>query len=138
MQFEISNFFDDNKSTGKLFVDFKSSENETCSGNGICKVITSKDIIPHQTNESIECKCFGIDQFKGKSCEIKTIKYIVRQITVKTTYYVAIIVLIAFYLLIFSSDLINFFIKKDVLKGKRTRKNKKTKKSNLFQKFDNS
>jgi hypothetical protein len=94
-------------------------ENETCSGNGICKVISNK-----QTNsETIECKCFGIGQFEGKSCETKTVQAIIRIITVKTTYIIAIIVIISLYLLIILSDIFNFFkIKKQANIKSKTKK----------------
>ena len=66
-------------------------ENETCSGNGICQVISNNQ---SKYGESIECKCFGIGQYEGKSCETKTVQAIIRQTTVKTTYIIAIVILV--------------------------------------------
>ena len=65
-------------------------ENETCSGNGICQVISNNQ---SKYGESIECKCFGMGQFEGKSCETKTTKAIIRIIAIKTTSFIAIIII---------------------------------------------
>ena len=46
-------------------------QNETCSGNGLCKV--------NQINETIYCDCFGINSFEGDKCETKTAKTVQRE-----------------------------------------------------------
>lgn len=79
--------------------------NETCSGNGVCKIINE-----YTRNETTKCECFGIDAFEGEKCQIKTINMIVRETKIKGTYYVAIIALILLYSLFISSDLHTFFI----------------------------
>ncbi len=82
-------------------------ENETCSGNGLCIIQNENHV-----NETIACKCFGIGLYEGKYCEHETTKLVVIQVVKKTTSYIAIIVIITFYCLIFSSDLVNYFMKK--------------------------
>ena len=63
-------------------------QNETCSSNGLCKVI----------NETIiKCECFGIDAFEGEKCEKKTNKLIVIETTIKTSYIISIMIIILLY-----------------------------------------
>ena len=90
-------------------------ENETCSGNGFCKVIKNEAF----QNESIKCECFGNGQFLGDKCETKSAKMVVHEATVKTTSYIAIGTLITFYALVGFMDIHKYFIMK---------------KSNIFQK----
>ena len=91
--------------------------NETCSNNGICQIINENSF-----NETTECKCFGTNQYEGSKCETKSSKLVVRETTVKTTYLIAIIILVSTYLLIILSDLHNIFTHQDF---KAKRKNNK-------------
>jgi hypothetical protein len=81
-------------------------QNETCSGNGICKVITNG------LNETIKCQCFGINSYEGEKCETKTTKMVVHEATVRTTSYIAVIVVILFYAMIGLMDIHKYFILK--------------------------
>jgi hypothetical protein len=81
-------------------------QNETCSGNGICKVIDNGSL-----NETIKCECFGINSFEGEKCEKKSLKMVVHETTVKTTTYIAIIAVICFYSLIAAMDFHKYFWK---------------------------
>ena len=83
-------------------------DNQTCSGNGLCTIRNE-----NFANESIECKCFGIGLYEGKYCELVTRKMVVIQAVKKTTSYIAIIAICLFYCLIFSSDLHNYYVKKE-------------------------
>ena len=68
-------------------------ENETCSGNGICK---SLDNGSNQTS-TIKCECFGQNSFEGEKCETKSTRKILEEASVKTSYLIAIIVLVSLY-----------------------------------------
>ena len=85
-------------------------QNETCSSNGLCKVI-------NQT--IIKCECFGINAFEGKECEKKTNKLMVIQATIKISCVIAIIIIISLFGLIFLMDLNKILVKpKEALKKK--------------------
>ena len=81
-------------------------ENETCTNNGVCKILNENEM-----NETIKCECFGKDQYEGDKCEIKTTSLVVRQTTVKSTYIIAIMILICLYGLMILSDVHNLFFK---------------------------
>ena len=81
-------------------------QNETCSGNGVCKIQNE-----NQLNETIRCECFGKSSFEGDKCETKSTKMIVHESTVKTTAYIAIGSIFAFYIFIFLIDLHTFLTK---------------------------
>ena len=82
-------------------------QNETCSGNGICKVIqTGQDGL----NETIKCECFGQNSFEGDKCELKTSSTKIKEATTKTTVYVAIITVALFYTMVFVMDIHKYFI----------------------------
>lgn len=82
-------------------------QNETCSGNGLCKIQNENEL-----NETIKCECFGQNSFEGEKCEIKSTKMIVRESTVKTTSIIAIVILIGLFSLAILSDIHSFYIKK--------------------------
>ena len=84
-------------------------ENETCSGNGICQIISNN----LSKNESIECKCYGIEQFEGKSSEIETINLKIRKWAIKISLIVSISILAAISLDVMFSDVFNAHIKND-------------------------
>ena len=94
-------------------------QNETCSGNGVCKTIENS-----LTNETIKCECFGTNQYEGNKCEIKSSKMQSREATIKFTYVIAIIVMISLYLLIILSDLHNLLTSKTKI-GKKKKTSKK-------------
>ena len=60
--------------------------------------------------ESQGHECFGIDSYEGEKCQTKASKMIVHEASVKTTYYIAIIILISLYSLIILSDIDKYFI----------------------------
>ena len=97
-------------------------QNETCSGNGICKVITNEAY----QNESIKCECFGLNSFEGKKCEKKSTKMVVYEASVKTSTYVAIAVMIALSSMVIFSDIHGYFITQpsNGIKKKRVNKNR--------------
>ena len=90
--------------------------NETCSGNGVCKLIGNELFM----NETTKCECFGQGEFEGEKCKTKTQKMVARETKIKFTYIIAIVILISLYLLIISSDLHNIFIIK--IKKQATKK----------------
>ena len=88
-------------------------ENETCSGNGICKSIDNGS---NQT--SIKCECFGQNSFEGEKCERKTVKMIVVETSIKTSYCIAIGVLFSLYLIVIIMDFHKYFIMRKPQKQK--------------------
>ena len=96
-------------------------QNETCSGNGICKVIqTGQDGL----NETIKCECFGLNDFEGEKCETKSTKRKTIETTIKTTAWIAISSVILFYSFIFVMDFHKFLTRKEknVVSNKTTSK----------------
>jgi hypothetical protein len=91
-------------------------QNETCSGNGICKVVQS-DI--NSFNETTKCECFGLNSFDGEKCEKKSTSRIIKEISLKTTTYVAIAVIISLYMLIFLMDFHKYHLMKKTIKPKK-------------------
>ena len=79
-------------------------ENETCSGNGICQV--------NHENNTISCKCFGINSFSGDHCEIKSASKVAHEATVKLASIVAIISVILFYAFVIFLDYHKYYIMK--------------------------
>ena len=76
-----------------------------------------------QQNETIKCECFGFDLYEGEKCEIKSFKLKVIQITIKSTTYIAVLIIILFYLLIFMLDVHTFLTKSSsVNKNKQNRR----------------
>ena len=117
----ISNYFHDFKCHCKEKYFGKRCElksnicgNETCSGNGYCKIV----------NETIVCHCFGHGHYEGEKCQTKSTKLKVIQSSIKTAVFISIIILISFYSIIILSDIFNLKIKQ---KKKSNIKNKKTK-----------
>ena len=84
-------------------------QNETCSGNGVCKVITNE----LYQNESIKCECYGINSFEGDKCETKSAKMVVHEASVRTTSYIALAALISLYLLVITMDIHKYFVTKN-------------------------
>ena len=80
-------------------------QNETCSGNGVCKII---QIDKETLNETINCECFGQNDFEGEKCQTKSAKMILKETTIKATAWIAISCVILFYSLIFLMDLHRF------------------------------
>ena len=76
-------------------------------------------------NETIKCECFGIGMFQGQKCETKSIKYKRFQVTVKSTAYMAIIILVTLCLLVVLSDLHNLIAKPTRISIKNIKKNNK-------------
>jgi WD40 repeat protein len=75
-------------------------KNETCSGNGLCKLINENEL-----NETTKCECFGKGWYEGEKCEITSLKQTIIKAVIKTTVYVAIGVVIIFFALIISMDI---------------------------------
>ena len=105
-------------------------QNETCSGNGICKIIQAK----HQENETIKCECFGQNDFYGEKCEIKSSKMKIKENFIKTTVWIAILSVIFIYVFIFLMDLHRLLTKTNssLNERKRTKKIVKPKHIKLF------
>jgi hypothetical protein len=99
-------------------------KNETCSGNGLCKLINENEL-----NETTKCECFGKGWYEGEKCEITTLKQKIIKVSIKTTVYVAVGVVIIFFALIISMDLHKFMTKKRTI-----RKNKPKPRTNNTQK----
>ena len=98
-------------------------DNETCSGNGICSIQNE-----NKANETIECKCFGTGLYEGKYCQLKTTKKKVIEVTTRTTYYIAIVVLVSLYTIAVLSDLHSFYASKKNKTVSRPKKESKIKK----------
>ena len=93
-------------------------QNEKCSGNGLCKIINE-----NQQNETIKCECFGFGLYEGEKCQIKSSKLKVIQTIIKSTTYIAVLIIIIFYLLIFMLDVHTFLTKSSsVNKNKQNRR----------------
>ena len=75
-------------------------QNETCSGNGVCKILNENEF-----NQTILCKCFGLNSFEGKKCETKSSKMKLRENTIKATAWIAISSVCIFYSFIFMMDI---------------------------------
>jgi WD40 repeat protein len=95
-------------------------KNETCSKNGICKIINENEL-----NEKTKCECFGNGFFEGEKCEINTLKQTIIRTTTKLTTYIAISIVILFFLFIFLMDLHKFCSNKRSYAGSRKSKPKK-------------
>ena len=83
-------------------------QNETCSGNGVCKILNENEL-----NETIKCDCFGLNDFEGSKCETKTFKMTFIQTTIKSTAYIAILFLVSLGLLVVLIDLHSIFMLKN-------------------------
>jgi hypothetical protein len=88
--------------------------NETCSNNGVCK----------NKNYNPLCECFQM--YSGEKCELESTKMKAIKATIKFTSILAILILIAFYLLFVLVDIWNLYEsrKKDSLKKVQKPKNK--------------
>ena len=65
-------------------------QNETCSGNGVCIVIHEGGGL----NETIKCECFGLNDFEGEKCEIKSTKRRLIETTIKMSTWISVFIII--------------------------------------------
>ena len=86
-------------------------QNETCSSNGKCSIVDNKP----------ECKCF--QYYSGDNCKTQSQTLVVIKSFIETTSIIAIILIIAFYMIIVISDVLKFLVCNKEKRFKKKQKN---------------